>query len=288
MRKLKGILLGWLYWMSARVHPRYGMYLLNRSSPFGKPVLDYLEFHLADHCNLNCAGCLHYAPFADKRFADVEMVRRDFVRLKELFSNIRHIRIMGGEPLLHPDVGVVAKIVREAFPRSKVRVVTNGVLLNDDADGKTSRLLSILKENDVGIDWTKYPPGAHREDEIKTLCADARVNLRITENNSFMARVRPNGGEGILRAFRWCRERMYCPILDDGRIFTCAPARYAGYYNKVAGAKIPVEKGMDIHKATAKEILYYLMCPTFACAYCDAGARYFPWKGNAKPEDWVR
>lgn len=190
--------------------------------------------------------------------------------------------------MLHPNVGEVVKIVRAAFPISKVRVVTNGVLLDDDAEGKTRCLLSILKENDVGVDWTKYPPVAHREDEIKTLCADARVNLRITENNSFMARVRPNGGEGILRAFRWCRERMYCPILDDGRIFTCAPARYAGYYNKVAGAKIPIEKGMDIHKATAKELLYYLMCPTFACAYCDAGARYFPWKGNAKPEDWVR
>ena len=288
MRKLKGMLLGWLYWMSARIHPRYGLYLLNRSLPFGKPVLDYLEFHLADHCNLNCAGCLHYAPFADKRLADVETVRRDFARLRELFANIRHIRIMGGEPLLHPDIGEVVKIVRAAFPRSKVRIVTNGVLLNDDAGGKTRRLLSILKENDVGIDWTKYPPVAHREDEIKALCLNSEVNLRITENNSFMARVRPNGGEGIRRAFRWCRERMYCPILDDGRIFTCAPARYAGYYNKVSGANIPVEKGMDIHKATAKEILYYLMCPTFACVYCDAGARYFPWKGDAKPEDWMR
>lgn len=288
MRKLKVILLGWLYWLSVRIYPRYGMYLLNCSLPWGEPILDYLEFHLADHCNLNCAGCLHYAPFADKRFATVETVRRDFMRLKGLFSNIRHIRIMGGEPLLHPEVGNVARIVREAFPRSKIRVVTNGVLLTDDADGKTRRLLSILKKNNVGIDWTKYPPVVHREGEVKALCSATGVNLRITENSSFMARIRPNGGEGIRRAFRWCRERMYCPILDDGRIFTCAPARYAGYYNKVAGTRIPVEKGMDIYRATAKEILYYLMCPSFACSYCDAGARYFPWKGNAKPEDWVR
>ena len=143
MRKLKCILLGWLYWLSARIHPRYGMYLLNRSLPFGRPVLDYLEFHLADHCNLNCAGCLHYAPFADRRFADLETIRRDFKRLKELFSNIRHIRILGGEPLLYPDVGEVVKTVRAAFPRSKVRVVTNGVVLNDDADGKIRSLLSI-------------------------------------------------------------------------------------------------------------------------------------------------
>lgn len=288
MRKLKCILLGWLYWLSARIHPRYGMYLLNRSLPFGRPVLDYLEFHLADHCNLNCAGCLHYAPFADRRFADLETIRRDFKRLKELFSNIRHIRIMGGEPLLYPDVGEVVKTVRAAFPRSKVRVVTNGVVLNDDADGKIRSLLSILRKNSVGIDWTMYPPVAHREDEIKALCKNAGVNLRITENNSFMARIRPKGGIGIRRAFRWCRERMYCPILDDGRIFTCAPARYAGYYNKAAETKIPVEKGMDLHTATAKDILYYLMCPAFTCAYCDAGARYFPWKGDAKPEDWVR
>lgn len=288
MRKLKGILLGWLYKLSSRVHPRFGMYLLNRSLPFGKPVLDYLEFHLADHCNLNCAGCLHYAPFADKRLADVETIRRDFLRLKDLFSNIRHVRIMGGEPFLHPEVGKVAGIVRAAFPKSKVRVVTNGVLLKDDTDGNMRCLLTSLKENKVGIDWTKYPPVANREDEIKALCSATGVNLRVTENNSFMARIRPNGGEGIRKAFRWCRERMYCPILDDGRIYTCAPARYAGYYNKAAGTKIPVEKGIDIHKATAKEILYYLMCPSFACAYCDAGARYFPWKGNAKPGDWAR
>ena len=288
MRKLKGVLLGWLYWLSSRAHPRYGMYLLNRTLPWGKPVLDYLEFHLADHCNLNCAGCLHYAPFADKRLADVETIKHDFARLGELFANIRHIRIMGGEPLLHPEVGEVARIVRAVFPKSKVRVVTNGVLLNDDVEDKTRRLLSIMKENKVGIDWTKYPPVADRENEIKTLCTNAGVDLRITENNSFMARIRPNGGEGIRRAFRWCRERMYCPILDNGRIYTCAPARYGDYYNKAAGTKIPVEKGIDIHKAIAKEMLYYLMCPSFACAFCDAGARYFPWKGNVKPEDWVR
>lgn len=33
-----------------------------------KPSLDYVEFHLADHCNLNCRGCGHFSPIADETF----------------------------------------------------------------------------------------------------------------------------------------------------------------------------------------------------------------------------
>lgn len=288
MRRLKGIVIGWLYRLSLSLPPRVGMYVLNRTFPWGRPTLDYLELHLADHCNLNCAGCLHYAPFADKRFAVVEAVRRDFARLKEVFSNIRHIRLMGGEPLLNLEAAEFVKIARGAFPKSAIRVVTNGLKLMPPLDASIAGLLKTMKDSRVGFDWTKYPPVAGREDEIKAMCADAGVDLRITENSTFMARLLRNGGEGVLRSFKWCRKRLYCPVLDDGRIYTCAPARYARYYNCRAGTHIPVERGIDIHKATAKEILFYLMSPSFSCSHCAAGMRQFSWKGDAKPEDWVR
>lgn len=280
MRKIKAIVLGWAYWLAVRVNPRLGIYLVNRTLPFGRPVLDYLEFHLADHCNLNCAGCLHYAPFADKRFADLNDLKRDFTRLAILFANIRHVRIMGGEPLLHPDVVGAARIVSEAFPKSSVRVVTNGLLLTK-FDG-----LHELAGLGVGIDWTKYPPVANKEDEIRRVCKDAGIGLRITENSSFMARLRTDGLEGVRKAFRWCRERMYCPFLDSGRVFPCAPSRFASAYNKVANWEIPVEPGLDIHSATARDIMLYLMRPSLSCRFCAADSRSFPWKTCSGPEDW--
>ena len=287
MRRLKGIVIRWLYRLCTILPPRVGMYILNRTLPWGRPTLDYLEIHLADQCNLNCAGCLHYAPFADRRFASIEVVRRDFTRLKAIFGNVRHIRLMGGEPLLHPEAKEFVEAARSAFPRSAIRVVTNGLKLLPPLDEPVRQLLEAMRECRVGMDWTEYPPLSGRGQEIRDVCSKAGIDLRITRGSTFMARLRPNGTSGIRRVFHWCRRRLYCPVLDNGRIYTCASARYAGYYNRRAGTHIHEERGIDIHKATAKDILFYLMCPSFSCAYCAEGMRQFPWKGDARPEDWV-
>jgi hypothetical protein len=288
MRRLKSIILGWIYHVSASLPPQLSVWLVNRSLPWGRPVLDYLEFHLADHCNLNCAGCTHFSPFADHRFADLEGTRRDFARLKEIFSNIRHIRIMGGEPLLNPECAQFVKLVRDAFPRSKVRLVTNGIKLLDETDENVKRALDAMREAKVGLDWTCYPPVAGRRDVICRRCSDAGVDLRITENGEFMVRMRPKGDSDPKATFRWCRRNFYCPVLDSGRIYICAQVCYARYYNRAAGTALASDDGVDIYTASAREVLRYLMRPSKACAFCDAGARHFAWKGNAKPEDWLR
>ena len=288
MRKLKSVILGWIYKVATILPPSLSIWIVNRSWPWGRPVLDYIEFHLADHCNLNCAGCTHFAPYAERRFAKIEKVRRDLLRLKELFSNVRHIRIMGGEPLLHKDAAEFVRLAREMFPRSKIRLVTNGLKLLGTLDESVSSTLRAMCENGVGMDWTCYPSVEKRRSEIEDVCKEAGVNLRISENNEFMARMCPKGDRDPAAAFRWCRRCIYCPLLDDGRIYLCAQAHYADYYNRAAGTKVLRDDGIDMHKASAREILRYLMSPSKACAYCDAGARHFAWKGDAKPEDWLR
>jgi len=288
MRKLKSIVLGWIYLAAAHLPPRLAIWVVNRSWPVKRPILDYIEFHLADHCNLNCAGCMHFSPFADHRLADIESVRRDLARLKALFSNIRHIRLMGGEPLLHPDAAAFVRLAREMFPKSKITFVTNGLKLLDAQDEAVASVLASLREQDVGLDWTLYPPLEKRKDEIIARCQESGMRLRISENNSFMARMRPEGGVSPADSFRWCRRLLYCPILDNGRIYLCAQSHYVRYYNRAAGTSVVEDDGLDIHSASAREILLYLMRPSKACAYCDAGVRHFAWKCGASAEDWLR
>ena len=288
MRKLKSILLGWIYRVVVLLPPRLAIWVVNRSWPWGRPVLDYVEFHLTDHCNLNCAGCTHFAPYADKRFADIKQVERDLSRLKAIFSNIRHIRIMGGEPLLHDDAAACVHLVRELFPRSKIRLVTNGLLLLDRANQRVASVLASLRESRVGLDWTLYPPLEKRRGEIERLCTESGVDLRISENSAFLARMKPQGDASAADSFRWCRKLAYCPILDNGRIYLCAQAHYIGYYNRAAGTSVASDEGIDIYTASAREILLYLMRPSPACAYCDAGMRHFEWKNEVRPEDWWR
>ncbi|MDR1362728.1 MAG: 4Fe-4S cluster-binding domain-containing protein [Spirochaetaceae bacterium] len=60
---------------------------------------------LAEHCNLNCAGCGTYSPLAKEKFYDVAAFRNDCKRLSDLTGvKIDNISFAGGEPLLHPQI----------------------------------------------------------------------------------------------------------------------------------------------------------------------------------------
>lgn len=63
------------------------------------------EVHLADHCNLNCQMCDHFSPLANENFLSPDHYASDVERLSELFDHdANYIRLLGGEPLLHPQV----------------------------------------------------------------------------------------------------------------------------------------------------------------------------------------
>lgn len=251
---------------------------------FGRPVLDYVEIHLADHCNMNCAGCTHYSPYLEKHLADVESVRKDFVRLSEIFANVRRIRLMGGEPLLHPEVAAIMRIVREAFPKSHITLTTNGLLLAK----QEAAFWEACRTWKIGIDFTVYPPMAGRENEIRALCKAEKVSLRVTPNGAFLAKLDAQGKQPMKAAFRACRKGAYCPILRDGRIYHCAEACYAEAYNSKAGTRIPAETGLELATHTGMDVLKYLMCPVFACSHCSMRHRVFEWHNTGtRPEDWL-
>ena len=93
-------------------------------------VLEYLEYHVAHHCNLNCRGCGHLSNLVEEEsFGDFNQFKRDLTRLSELFENVKVIRLMGGEPLLNPDCISFVETARDVFPKARISIVTNGLLL---------------------------------------------------------------------------------------------------------------------------------------------------------------
>ncbi len=119
-----------------------------------RPELAYLELHLTDHCNLNCKGCSHFCPLAPPQYADLSGYKSDMHRISQLFRNIRTIRLMGGEPLLHPDPASFVRATRAVFPQARIRFVTNGILLP-----KASQAFwDACRDTGATIDMTVYPP----------------------------------------------------------------------------------------------------------------------------------
>ena len=286
MKRLKLLVAQLANRLSARLPPSLGCWLRNRSWPSRRPTLHYVEFHLTDHCNMNCGGCTHFAPMADRWFADIGRVTTDFARLKVLFRNIRHIRVMGGEPLLHPDCTSFLRVVRDAFPRARLELVTNGLLLGDQpesfwADCRATRTI---------ISLSVYPPIRERLNDITARCRSEGVPLEEKDSSVFMTRYVPEGNIDMRKAFRHCRGKsFFCPILREGRIYNCAMGCYAHYWNRSAPTPFPVEKGLSLAESTGVEILLYLMRPMPTCAHCASTTRDYPWHNGApKLEDWIR
>ena len=129
--------------------------------------LRYFEVHLTEHCNLNCASCAHFSPLADETFADIKIFERDINRISEIFhKNVGKIKVMGGEPLLHPKLLKFVYITRKAFPNpsTSIDIVTNGLLLlkQEEIFWKT------CKDNNVRVSVTKYPINLDFEKMVQT------------------------------------------------------------------------------------------------------------------------
>jgi len=272
--------------ISARMPPGLGRWLRNRTWPSKHPTLHYLEFHIADHCNMNCGGCLHFAPYAPRWFADAADVEKDFSRLKALFGNIRHVRVMGGEPLLHPECARFLGIVRDAFRDSCIELVTNGLLL-EKQDGD---FWEVCRRTNATISLSVYPPVKPLLPKLHELCRRKNVPLYATPSETFMARYVPDGSVDAVKSFRHCRgEAFFCPILRKGRIYKCAMGCYARFWNDVSPHPFPPEEGLSLETADGPAILDYLMRPMPACAYCSPEARLFQWRrGEPKLEDWLK
>ncbi|MFQ5976346.1 MAG: radical SAM protein [Candidatus Hydrothermarchaeales archaeon] len=90
-----------------------------------KPSLRYLQLHITEKCNLNCAHCY----LGEKNQKDMKL--STIVDVLEEFSHYGFkVLITGGEPLLHKNFWEVLKLAGELSLR--VEVLTNGTLITPE------------------------------------------------------------------------------------------------------------------------------------------------------------
>jgi hypothetical protein len=253
-----------------------------------KPSLSYIELHLVDHCNMNCKGCGHFSPLADEWFADLEEYSRDMLQLQKLFSTIKTIRLMGGEPLLHPQVESFLYSTRACFPKADIRIVTNGILLHDMAN----TFWEACRSYSIGIDVTVYPPMEKKENAICRLAAEKGVRIHTEKTGSFHALYNKKGDSDAEANFRKCRSRWNTPMLREGKIYICNVPALISYFNKWFGTDIPSTGFVDIYTAnlTGWDVRKKLNKSSRTCCYCTLGwdrTPEFPWSTSKRTiEEW--
>lgn len=236
-----------------------------------------LDIHLVEHCNLSCKYCSHFSCIAEEEFLDLKQLKKDVKRLFKLSNGkIEGFILLGGEPLLHPQIPEIIKIIRDYFPNCYLEFVTNGLLLNSMKDEFWEALhkysvalhhsyYPIYKESDIDkyyekVDEFKVTTRQTKE-EIKSSLVDlfGRLNLNL------------EGTEDYVSRYNSCQDKIYCAQLYKGNLYPCFVVQGIKHFNKKFNQNIPVTKAdyLNIHKISSiEEIKNFFANPIPFCAYC--------------------
>lgn len=236
--------------------------------------ISMLNLHLADHCNLNCKGCDNFSPLSPKVLADINVLHRDLERLSTLpGSNIESIHLLGGEPLLHPQVSQIIELVKKYFPKAEVQLISNGVLLARQSED----FWQACKTHDVKIIVTKYPIKVDHN-AMENLAHSHGVKFdfygstRSVEKNMRCVPLDIEGRQDIRESFLLCDRANRCISLEQGRLYTCTLIPYVKYFNSQFNRNLEVseEDSIDIYKVKDfNEILDFLCRPVPFCRFCN-------------------
>lgn len=254
----------------------------------------HFEFHIVEHCNLKCRGCTHFAPLAQEEFLSLEEFESDIKRLSMLTGGVaRFINLLGGEPLLHPQVEEFGVIARKYFPETTIRIVTNGILLSNMTDIFWEK----CSKNNISIGVTRYPIGINYN-EIEKKITERGVDFVSFSGSDMRCEMWKlsidfEGKQRPIDNFMKCPRANACVFCAHGKIYTCATMANIGHFNKFFNADIKLSESdyVDIYKVEKiEEIFEYLSNPTPFCRYCDISKREYGnrWIRSEKNiEEWI-
>ena len=229
-----------------------------------------LEVHIVDHCNLRCWGCCSLSPYLPRWCIDPADLERD-LQMAQRFIAPHYLKLVGGEPTLHPALDDCLAIARRVSLAPVVSVTTNGLLL-PRTSGRFWQLAQALTISlypkpplpEETISWIKNRAEEHgipinwkRQDEFVDMDLDGpRDDAADTQ-----------------RIYDQCWLRNRCHIVSKGRFFTCTrPPHFETFHGEGSGFLddgILLEEGSDM----AERLLAYLQrpAPLKACALCNGG-----------------
>ena len=250
--------------------------------------LPYLEFHIADHCNLNCKACEHYAGLVKApHFPDFDQFSKDMHRLHELIDDIGVIRILGGEPLLNPEVERYIRLSREMYPIAEIFVVTNGLILKSMPES----FFETMREARAGISVSLYPPMRDKLQDLYYFLLEQKIPFGISHMyDEFTIKQTLHRHDHPQEIFLNCFQA-HCHNLYEGKIAACFLPFTTKYFNQYFQKDLPEDGAIDLHDPSLTTSILHksLLFPFERCRYCKPPVSV-PWKQISNPSvlsDWV-
>ena len=197
--------------------------------------LEFLEIMMINACNLACEGCTTFSDLRHSGYVSWQQGRAWLEPWTQRMT-IHGIGIMGGEPLMNPDLRAWLLGIRQLLPATQIRFVTNGTLLDrnwwvlDLLEDLGNAVFKISAHTDVGsqvqrvFDSRAWTPVT--EFGIERWASPRGLRFQIARPTRFFKTFRgsyhdmmPHDNDPAA-AFELCVQKR-CPLLKDGRIWKC-------------------------------------------------------------------
>lgn len=230
------------------------------------------EVNVSHHCNMSCRACSHLSPSLKRHFADPDAIFDDLSTLG-IHYHARQLRLLGGEPLLHPNLLEIIDAARESGIADRIRILTNGTLLN-----RMSReFWKKVDEVSVSVYPGKEPSAA----QLKSFTENARtfgVQLEIFHFDRFRVSYSELGSSDRIltsRIYRTCQiaHRWNCHNIHTGYFFKCPQSIFIAHMLMLNVSQEPqMQDGLEIVDSLEfrKDLLSYLESPRplNSCSHC--------------------
>jgi len=241
-----------------------------------KPVLFHFEVQLAEHCNRDCKACSTFSTLSAPALADLKEVESDLEDMARIFSRVREIHLIGGEPLLHPQVLDFCRVARKHFPKSRISLKTNGTLLM----AQPEQFWNTLSENRITLLLDSYPADVPAV-EINAMGKRHHVRVVWTDPRFqfWTIPVDVSGGHDAASSFKGCRGLNNRPLLRHGQLYPCAYVARAEVFRErfgVAGLQVYPTDSIGIRdEPDPEQVFAFLRNPVHWCSNCDMDNKEF-------------
>jgi len=202
------------------------------------PRLEFLEVMMINACNLSCAGCTTFSDLVHQGYVTWDQ-GRGWIEPWTQRVDIEAIGVMGGEPLINPDLKQWLVGMRELLPQTQIRFVTNGLLLPknwwilDLLDELGNCVLKISQHvDDPGLSESINQIFSSRswqpvkEHGIDRWVSPSGLRFQVSRPTKFFRTFRGTYNDAMphdsdpVEAFRICVQKK-CPLLMHGKIWKC-------------------------------------------------------------------
>jgi hypothetical protein len=185
---------------------------------------------------------------------DLESVRSDLGHAARIGLGSKVVRLLGGEPLLHPNLIEIIRAVRASGLFDEIHVVTNGTMLDQTSD-------EFWNEVDR-VELSLYPGVLAYVPENPEPKLDVR---RLTTFHETFSTLRNNDKKAVEQIWNTCKIRNFCYGLMGGHFYKCMRAPYISRFLNVGE-----NDGIRLDTATSETVRDYIDSkdPLAACWNC--------------------